>query len=253
MMALLLKSYQSLLRGSAVPRRSMAAARETAGSSKKSLDLFYDVVSPYSWFGFEVVCRYRQIWNIDLHFRPVFLAGIMKATGNQPPATLPKKAEYLNMDILRVAKYYQVPVQLVSDFFGTVIQKGSLPAMRFITAVDASQPQYVEPISRELWMRIWSRDEDIVKPESILAAAEKAGLPLEDARKILEMSNSPEIKNRLKETTDQALKYGAFGLPSFVFHVNGKPQLIFGSDRLELLGSLLGEKWHGPVPTASKL
>lgn len=33
----------------------------------------------------------------------------------------------------------------------------------------------------------------------------------------------------------------AFGVPSFVAHVGDKPQLFFGSDRIELLGYLLGE------------
>ncbi|KAM6469248.1 glutathione S-transferase kappa 1-like isoform 1-T4 [Liasis olivaceus] len=229
-------------------RRSMA----TAGESKK-VECFYDVISPYSWLGFEIICRYRPIWNIDLRFRPVFLSGILKSTGNQLPAVLPKKAEYVMKDIRRMAKYCQVPLSLPKDILDTVVVKGSLPAMRFITAVDIAEPQLLEPISRELWMRVWSRDEDIVQPESILAAAEKAGLPSGKSQELLKMSSSAEVKNRLKETTDEALKFGAFGVPCFVIQIDGKPQLFFGSDRVEVLGSFLGEKWLGPVPASSKL
>nr|XP_034958073.1 glutathione S-transferase kappa 1-like [Zootoca vivipara] len=60
-------------------------------------------------------------------------------------------------DLPRVAKFYEVPLHLVKDFLGTVIEKGSLKAMRFVTAVDMAEPQFLEPVSRELWMRIWSR------------------------------------------------------------------------------------------------
>ncbi|XP_025056546.1 glutathione S-transferase kappa 1 isoform X3 [Alligator sinensis] len=177
----------------------MAAARR--------VQLFYDVVSPYSWLAFEALCRYQHIWNVDLHLRPAVLGGIMKETG-------------------------------------------SLSAMRFLTAVDMIQPQFLEPMSRELWMRIWSRDEDITQPDSILDAARKAGLSSELAQQLLEMILSPEVKNRLKEVTEEALKYGAFGMPTVVIHLNGEPQLFFGSDRLELLSSVLGEKWLGPVPAS---
>ncbi|XP_026549279.1 glutathione S-transferase kappa 1, partial [Notechis scutatus] len=100
---------------------------------------------------------------------------------------------------------------------------------------------------------LFFQDEDIVQPESILAAAKKAGLSSDKSQELLKMSTSPEIKNRLRETTDEVLKFGAFGLPSFVIQIDGQPQLFFGSDRIELLGNVLGEKWLGPVPTSSKL
>ncbi|XP_050800530.1 glutathione S-transferase kappa 1 isoform X1 [Gopherus flavomarginatus] len=212
-----------------------------AGGRKTLVEIFYDVVSPYSWLGFEVLCRYRHNWSIELRFRPAFLGGIIKETGNQPPAMVPKRGEYMMKDIKRMAKYYQVPLQIPKDFFGSVIRKGSLSAMRFITAVDMTQPQFLEPVSRELWMRIWSRDEDITQTESILAAAGEAGLPSALAQKLLAMTSTPEVKNRLKETTEEALKYGAFGMPAVVAHVNGEAHLFFGSDRLELLGNVIAQ------------
>ncbi|NWQ75620.1 GSTK1 transferase, partial [Columbina picui] len=205
------------------------------------VEFFYDVISPYSWLGFEVLCRYQHIWNIDLRFRPAFLSGIMQATGNKPPAMLPKRAEYLLKDIKRMAEYYQVPVQISGGAFQRVLGTSNLGAMRFITAVEMTHPQYLEPLSREFWMRFWSQHEDISQPEDIMAVAGRAGLSSEVAQKQLETISSPAVKNRLKETTEEALKYGAFGVPTVVAHFNGKPHLFFGSDRLELLGSIIGE------------
>ncbi|XP_054242575.1 glutathione S-transferase kappa 1 isoform X1 [Indicator indicator] len=213
------------------------------------VELFYDVVSPYSWLGFEVLCRYQHVWNIDLRLRPAFLGGIMQATGNKPPAMLPKRGEYMLKDIKRMAKYYEVPLRTSKNDLQRIISISSLGAMRFITAVGMTQPQYLEPLSREFWISFWSQHEDISQIETMQAIARQAGLSPELAQKALEMISSPAVKNQLKETTEEAIKYGAFGMPAVVTHVNGEPQLFFGSDRLELLGSIIGEKWMGPVPS----
>ncbi len=38
-----------------------------------------------------------------------------------------------------------------------MIEKGTLRAQRFLTAIAHEQPEHVEGVSRELWTRIWSR------------------------------------------------------------------------------------------------
>ncbi|NXB00785.1 GSTK1 transferase, partial [Cnemophilus loriae] len=213
------------------------------------VELFYDVISPYTWLGFEVLCRYQHIWNIDLRFRPAYLAGIMNQTGNKPPGMLPKRGEYLTKDIKRMAEYYRVPLHVPADALQHIMGTSSLAAMRFITAIDMTNPQYLEPLSRAFWMRFWSQHEDITQPENILAVAQQAGVSAELSQKALEMISSPTVKDQLKKTTAEAIKYGAFGMPAVVAHCDGKPHFFFGSDRLELLGSVIGEKWLGPVPS----
>lgn len=220
------------------------------GPAPRTLELFYDVLSPYSWLGFEVLCRYQNIWNISLRLRPSYIAGIMRDSGNKPPALVPRKALYMKQDLMRLKHHFQVPLRHPKDFNFVILQKGSLSAMRFLTAVSMDHPKSLEQVSRELWMRIWSRDEDIVEPQSILAAAQKAGLSAEEVQGLLEKSSTEQVKNQLKETTEAACRYEAFGLPLTVAHVDGQTHVLFGSDRMELLAHLLGEKWMGPVPQA---
>ncbi|NXG89073.1 GSTK1 transferase, partial [Stercorarius parasiticus] len=191
------------------------------------------------FFMLQVLCRYQHIWNINLRLRPAFLGGIMQATGNKPPATLPKRGEYMLKDIKRMAKYYQVPLKISESDFQRIFGTSTLGAMRFITAMDMTQPGYLEPLSREFWIRFWSQS--TLNHIIVSQVAKQAGLSSELTQKLLEMISSPAVKNRLKETTEEAIKYGAFGMPAVVAHVNGEPHLFFGSDRLELLGSVIGE------------
>ncbi|CAN9513707.1 unnamed protein product [Ophioblennius macclurei] len=227
-------------------------------TSKKVVELFYDVVSPYSWLGFEVMCRYRNVWNIDLKLRPAFLGGVMQGAGNKPPGVIPNKFMYMTKDLTRLSEYFGVPMQFPADPFEAMFKKGSLSAMRFVTAVqtkEKSGDKHVEQVSRELWRRIWSEDKDITEPKSIAEAAVKAGIPESSIKELLELSTSKEVKDKLKLSTQEALDYGAFGFPMLVCHIDGTPQMFFGSDRFELLAHCIGEKWLGPTPdqSASKL
>ncbi|XP_057689316.1 glutathione S-transferase kappa 1 [Corythoichthys intestinalis] len=220
-------------------------------TSKKVVELFFDVVSPYSWLAFEVMCRYKNVWNIDLKLRPAFLGGVMQGSGNKPPGLVPNKFLFMGKDLDRLAEYFNVPLHPPSDPAEAMFRKGSLNAMRFVKAVQEKDPggdQQVEKVSRELWRRIWSEDKDITEPASLAEAAQKAGLKGSEIEELQKMCTTQEIKDKLKKSTQDALDYGAFGFPLIICHINGKPEMFFGSDRFELMAHCLGEKWLGPQP-----
>uniref|UniRef100_A0A7N8YKH7 Glutathione S-transferase kappa n=1 Tax=Mastacembelus armatus TaxID=205130 RepID=A0A7N8YKH7_9TELE len=179
-------------------------------TSKKVVELFYDVASPYSWLGFEVICRYKNVWNIDLKFRPAFLGGVMKGSGNKSPAMVQKKVLYMDKDLSRLRDYFNVPMQHPADPIGVIFKKGSLSAMRFLTAVQEREGgnTMAEQVSRELFLRIWNEDKDITEPGSLSEAAVKAGLSESEIKELLELYTSPKMKDKLRSTTQDALDYG---------------------------------------------
>ncbi|KAK3592601.1 hypothetical protein CHS0354_001769 [Potamilus streckersoni] len=220
--------------------------------AKKTVELFYDVVSPYTWFAFEVLTRYKTKWNMDLKLKPFFLGGVMKGSDNKPPATVPNKARYLDKDVKRCAQYFQVPLNLPKNPAEVMFIKGTLTAQRFLTAVDIMNQEKTESVSREFWMRAWNRDEDITEMESLRQVGLKAGMNEAEVQKCLQKITDPEVKDRLKKYTDEALRHGAFGSPTIIAHVNNQPEMVFGSDRFPILATLLGEKWEGPLTELSK-
>lgn len=80
--------------------------------------------------------------------------------------------------------------------------------MRFLTAVSASCPEHLEEATRQLWLRIWSRDEDISEKDSVKAAALQAGMEAGSVEQLLVQIGTPEIKERLKSTTAEAIELG---------------------------------------------
>nr|QCC20787.1 glutathione S-transferase kappa 1 [Clarias magur] len=215
------------------------------------LEQMYKLDSPYTWLTFQVLCRYRNVWNMELKLRPAFLGGVMQASGNKPPAMVPNKALYMTKDLEHLASFVNIPLHSPADPFDVMFAKGSLAAMRFITAVaekDKGSDHMVEKVSRELWNRIWSRDQDICEPESFSEAGLKAGLSSSDIEELLKLAKSQAVKDKLKQVTQEAIDHKAFGFPLIVCHVDGKSLVFFGSDRFELMAHCIGEKWLGPQP-----
>ena len=54
---------------------------------KPKLEFFYDYVSPYSYLADTQLDRL----GAEIVYRPMLLGGVMKATGNSPPKSVPAK------------------------------------------------------------------------------------------------------------------------------------------------------------------
>ncbi|XP_046642248.1 glutathione S-transferase kappa 1-like isoform X2 [Daphnia pulicaria] len=188
---------------------------------RTKVELFYDVVSPYSWFGFEALCRYRPHWKMDLVLRPFFLGGVMNETGNRPPMMVPSKGLYMQKDLLRNAAYFGIPLKLIEDPFNVMIEKGTLRAQRFLTAIAHEHPEHVEGVSRELWTRIWSRGEDIVENESLRLAAKAANMKDFDIQKCFKLMDDSTVKLALKKSTEDAIEHGNITLNIYALIILG--------------------------------
>jgi glutathione S-transferase kappa 1 len=111
-------------------------------------------------------------------------------------------------------------------------------------------------VTRELWTRIWSKDQDITQTESLAEACAAAGLTDALTKSLLERMQHPEVKAELKAVTDVAVSRGAYGAPWFSVgdaaddgSVAKWHPLVLGSDRFEQLAALIGQPWLGPDPT----
>nr|QST14955.1 GSTkappa3 protein [Diaphanosoma celebensis] len=219
-----------------------------AGLLRTKVELFYDVISPYSWFSFETLCRYRQFWNMDLSFRPVLLGGLFKLSGNKSPFSIPAKELHLKKDWHRNGVYFQVPLNVIEDPFHILAKKGSLRAQRLITAVQFNHPSYVEEVSRQLWLRTWSEGKDITEYDSLWEAAQNAKMDGATIDKCIRLIDDPKTKKGLEDSTAEAFTHGAFGAPTIVVHLQSGPEMFFGADRFPVMAMVMNEKWKGPQP-----
>ncbi|KAK6048946.1 DsbA-like protein [Cooperia oncophora] len=225
--------------------------------SRIRIDFFFDVISPYSWIGFEGLMRYRQIWPIDVHLRPFYLAGVIKATKNNgAPMLLEKKRIYMDMDIRRNAKYWDIPISL-PEVRRTGAQswtskrwrcrKPTALAQRLLLAVQKQHPTSVmEDCARLLWRRFFTQHKGIFDEEDLRQVLKT--LHVADIDALLQLAITEEVKAALRTNTDEAVTHGCFGAPWIhVQRTAGQVEPFFGSDRLPLIGDLIGHQFQGPL------
>jgi glutathione S-transferase kappa 1 len=210
--------------------------------------LFVDVASPYTWLAFETLARYSNIWkNVKIEYRPFFLGGVMGATGNRPPGLLPAKGKYMAEDLKRAGLWFKVPIKFPKDE-GVIMR--TLLAQRLLTATMIDAPHFLEPLMRALWTRIWSLDEEIAGPSGLRAACHAVGMHSSQVEALMFRIGEPDVKEKLKMATQQAIEWGSFGAPSiFVFEGDTtRRHHFFGSDRFDQIADLIHQPWYGPAP-----
>ncbi|GAA5930304.1 hypothetical protein JCM3775_004357 [Rhodotorula graminis] len=217
--------------------------------------LYYDVVSPWSVFAYAVLKRYRKHWNMDIVLKPVFLGGVMAASGNQPPLKIPNKGKWMNrVDMPLAAEFFEVPYTFPAKF-----PINTIHCMRLLRAIEEHTPDKLEKATDLFFAAIWQPTsgktaEDAVVPANFPAMLAQGNLFSQaEIDKVVAASTSDEVKALLKTDSQKLVDEGAFGFPWIVLERDsGEKRSFFGSDRFEAMAFWLGKEYKGPVPDGRK-
>ncbi len=186
------------------------------------IEIFYDLGSPYSYLATTQVDRLREATGRPVRLRAFLLGGVFKAVGNEAPASVPAKAQWLFRDLEMWADRYGVPFVMSKHFAWN-----SLRPMRVLLGLERRDPAEAERLAHILYRKLWGEEADPNDMATYTSAVEEAGLSPD----VLAFSEDPEIKQALKDVTAEAVERGAFGAPAIF--CDG--ELYWGNDRLELL------------------
>jgi len=189
----------------------------------RRLEFFFDYGSPYSYLANSRLPALIERTGADLHYRPMLLGGVFKATGNSSPALEPCEAKrsYGALELRRWVAHLGVPFRGNPHF-----PINTLLLMR--TAVAAQHLDVFEPFHRVVYPAFWAEGENLGEPEVVARVVEKAGL---DAHALLEAAADAAVKAELRATTEEGVARGAFGAPTFFVG----DEMFFGNDRLDFV------------------
>jgi len=192
-------------------------------SQKPHLKFFYDFSSPWSYIGSTQVERIAKETNAELEYVPILLGALFREIGtpnlpmeNQSEA----KRKWSAQDMEDWKKWWGIHLQWPSQF----------P----IRTVNPLRVAIVEPkVIPILYKAAWVDDQNIGENAVLKLVLTKAGF---DADYLLKQAEEATIKDKLKQNTEEAIKSGVCGVPSF--QVNGG-DIIWGQDRLDIVADLL--------------
>jgi 2-hydroxychromene-2-carboxylate isomerase len=177
---------------------------------------YFDFVSPFA-----CICLHRLKElpsDLQIEYRPVLFAGILNHWGQKGPAELPTKRRYTYRWSHWWAHSLGLPLK-----YPAAHPFNPLHHLRLAIAC-GSKPDAV----RAIFDSLWTTGADATDPDRFLALLQKLNLKMADLEK-------PEIKNRLRANTDEAVQRGVFGVPTF--EVDG--ELFWGADSIEFLKDFL--------------
>ena len=194
----------------------------------RTVEFLFDVVSPTAYLAYKRLPEIAARTGATIKWTPVFLGGIMKASGNAPPGTVPAKGKYMNRDMVRCAERYDIPFTLNCHF-----PVNTLALQR--TAVAVLDEQGEDAFLRLIdacFHAIWAEGRNMGEPDVAAEVLAAAGF---DPEELMAKASDPAIKEKLKANTDGAVARGVFGAPTFFVG----DEMYFGQDRLDYVADAL--------------
>jgi len=189
-----------------------------------SVEFHFDFGSPNVYFSHKVIPAIEQRTGARFDYVPVLLGGIFKLTGNQSPVTayqgIRNKLDYMETETRRFIRRHNIADYRFNPHFPVntlMLMRGAVAAQ-----IDGSLMPYVNAVMHHMWEAPKKMDD----PAVIGAALAESGL---DAKRLFELAQTPEVKQRLVDNTAQSVERGSFGAPTFFVG----DEIFFGKDKLD--------------------
>ncbi|KAL5341299.1 thioredoxin-like protein [Aspergillus crustosus] len=194
------------------------------------ITLYYDIVSPFAHIAFHILRNSPTFSQCEVTFIPVFLGGLMNACGNTPPIRIKNKDKWINVERLRWARYFSVPIsETTPEGFPPL----TLAVQRALTAISQQAPAKLVSVTEAVYNEFWIKGNGRATQLEVFAPIFEKTLGETQTKAVLEAANSPDIKARLSANTQQAFDSGAFGLPWFeCTNSKGEKEGFWGIDHL---------------------
>ena len=192
------------------------------------MSFYFDFISPFSYFAWLKLKPMAQELGVKVELKPVALGPLLNHWQIKGPGEVTPKREFLLKQMLRYAETNNIPFTTPKTH-----PFNSLYALRL--ALKGVAGDHQERVVETFWKAGWQTRIDMGEPDELLRVLREADLPADE---LYEKSFSREAKVELKNNIQEAISYGAFGVPSFVI----QNELFWGADSMtDLKNFILGE------------
>ena len=186
-------------------------------------EFHFDFGSPNAYLSHLVLPEIERRTSARFEYVPILLGGIFKLTNNRSPAEsmvgIRNKPEYERLEMDRFIRRHRITSFRFNPFFPV----NTLVLMR--GAIAARELGIFERYVDEMFRHMWAEPKKLDDLEVLRAALKESGL---DAERLLELTQTPAVKEQLLANTQRSVERGSFGSPTFFVG----DEIFFGKDRL---------------------
>ena len=193
----------------------------------KTVEFWFDVGSPAAYLAWHRLPKICAEEGASIDYRPMLLGGVFQATGNHSPMTVPAKGRYMQADLERFALRDGTPFSQ-NPFFPI----NTLQLMRGAVAWQMREPARMLAYVDAVYRAIWVDGKDMNDPAVVAGVLKDAGF---DPEAMFALAADPQVKERLKAVTQEAVARGVFGAPTFFVGSH----MYWGQDRLDFVQQAL--------------
>jgi len=198
----------------------------------KHLDFWFDPISPFAYLAFERLPQALEGLSIEVRYRPLLFAGLLKHWGQKGPAEIEPKRAWTFRHVHWLAHQHGLAIDTPAQHPFNPL---ALLRLLWACASDGGTPN--RRVCEAVLHHVWQGGGDANDPARLVALTQVLS-PRRDP-------TGEAVKQALKDSTAEALARGVFGVPTV--EVGGR--LFWGLDALPMLaGCLRGEPWFdGPA------
>jgi 2-hydroxychromene-2-carboxylate isomerase len=194
------------------------------------VEFHFDLGSPNAYLSHLIIPAIEKRTGVKFEYVPILLGGVFKMTNNRSPAEslrgIKNKPEYERLEIRRFIQRHGIAHFRMNPYFPV----NTLMMMRGAIAAESLGvfERYVDEMFRDMWAEPKKMDD----PQVWRTELDGADLPTES---ILELIETPKVKEQLLENTRRSVDRGTFGSPTFYVG----DEIFFGKDRLRDVEELI--------------
>jgi 2-hydroxychromene-2-carboxylate isomerase len=186
----------------------------------QQVDWYFDFISPFSYLASASLERMPA--DVELHPRPILFAGLLQHWDTRGPAEIEPMRRFTFRHIRWLAERDHIELEMPPRH-----PFNPLKLLRLCILLDADVA-----LVQRLFRFVWAEGRSADDPDHWRTLLDELGVPDAETR-----IAAPQIKNGLRQNTEQALAAGIFGVPAFV--VDG--EVFWGYDAMDFLLAYLDD------------
>ena len=197
----------------------------------KTIDYFFDFLSPYSYFSWKNNNKFINREDISLNIKPVVMGTIFNHWGIKGPGEISAKRYYeLKQCFIYAAKENIQFVPPKNHPFNP------LYALRLATKTCSGEFQ--NKIIDILFHNCWAMGHELSEPDDLIKLLNQNNLP---GQELIDKTFDRDVKKELKQNTKDAIDDKAFGVPTF--SIKDTNEIFWGNDSIVNLNLFLDGKF----------